>query len=67
MIGGGGRGEGGFGWGHSAFDSVKLRVMINFSLRHNVLCFSFVVVFHSMYGLYAIIKVVFLNERDCHV
>ena len=49
------------------FDSVKLSVMINFSLRYNVLCFSFVVVFYLMYGLCAIIKVVFLNERDCHV
>ena len=29
----------------SAFYSVKLCVMINFSLRHNVLCFSFVVGF----------------------
>ena len=55
--------------GHSAsaFYSVKLCVMINFSLRHNVLCFSFVVVLYSMYSLYAIIKVVLLNERDCHV
>ena len=51
----------------SAFYSVKLCVMINFSLRHNVLCFSFVVVLYSMYRLYAIIKVVLLNERDCHV
>ena len=57
------------GGGHSAssFDSVKLCVMINFSLRHNVLRFSLVVVLYSMYGLHAIIKVVFLNERDCHV
>ena len=55
--------------GHSAsaFYSVKLCVMINFSLRHNVLCFSFLVVLYSMYSLYAIIKVVLLNERDCHV
>ena len=44
----------------SAFYSVKLCVMINFS-------FSFVVVLYSMYSLYAIIKVVLLNERDCHV
>ena len=52
----------------SAFYSVKLCVMINFSLRHNVhALFSFVVVFYSMYSLYAIIKVVLLNERDCHV
>ena len=57
------------GGGHSAstFYSVKLCVMINFSLRHNVLCFSFVVVLYSIYGLYAIIKVVLLNERDYHV
>ena len=63
MIGGGG------GGGHSAstFYSVKLCVMINFSLHHNVLCFSFVVVLYSMYSLYAIIKVILLNERDCHV
>ena len=61
-------GDGG-GGGHSAstFYSVKLCVMINFSLRHNVFCFSFVVVLYSIYGLYAIIKVVLLNERDCHV
>ena len=67
--GGGGRREGRGGGGHSAsaFYSVKLCVMINFSLCHNVLCFSFVVVLYSMYSLYAIIKVVILNERDCHV
>ena len=47
--------------------SVKFFVMINFSLRHNVHCFSFVVVLYYMYTLYAIIKVVLLNERDCHV
>ena len=60
---------GGGGGGHSAsaFYSVKLSVMINFSPLYNVLCFSFVVVLHSMYSLYAIIKVVLLNERDCHV
>ena len=59
-------GEGG-GGAHSAFYFVKLCVMINFSLLHNVLCFTFVVVLYSMYILYAIIKVVLLNERDCHV
>ena len=60
---------GGGGGGHSAsaFYFVKLCVMINFSLRHNVLCFSFVAVLYSMYSLYAIIKVVLLNERDCNV
>ena len=63
LVMGGGGGE------HSAstFYSVKLCVMINFSLRHNVLCFSFVVVLYSIYGLYAIIKVILLNERDYHV
>ena len=61
--------KGGGGGGHSAsaFYSVKLCVMINFSLRHIVLCFSFVVVLYSMYSLYAIIKVVLLNEGGCHV
>ena len=63
MIGGGGGG----GHSASAFYSVKLCVMIKFSLCRNVLCFSFVVVLYSMYSLYAIIKVVILNERDCHV
>ena len=60
---------GGGGGGHSVsvFYSVKLCVMINFSLRHNVLSFSFVVVLYSMYSLYAVIKVVLLNERDSHV
>ena len=47
--------SGGGGGGHSAFAfySLKLCVMINFGLRHNVLCFSFVVVLYSMYSLYA--------------
>ena len=62
-----GRGGGGGGDSTSTFYSVKLCVMINFSLHHNVLCFSFVVVLYSIYGLYVIIKVVLLNERDCHV
>ena len=65
MIGGGGGGGGGHS--ASAFYPVKLCVMINFCLRHNVLCFSFVAVLYSMYSLYAIIKVVLLDERDCHV
>ena len=47
------RGRGGGGHSTSAFYSVKLCVMINFSLRHNVLCFSFVVVLYSMYSLHA--------------
>ena len=66
MIWGGG-GDGGRGHSTSAFYSVKLCVLINFSLCHNVLCFSFVVVLYSMYSLYAIIRVVLLNERDRHV
>ena len=44
-------GEGGHS--NSFFYSIKLCVMFNFSLHHNVLCFSFVVVLYSMYGLYA--------------
>ena len=56
-------GGGGGGDSASSFYSVKLCVMINLSLHHNVLCFSFVVVLYSMYSLYAIIKVVLLNER----
>ena len=59
----GGGGGGGTLPLHSTFYSVKLCVMINFSLCHNVLCFSFVVVLYSMYSLYAIIKVVLLNDR----
>ena len=54
---------GGGGGGYSAFYSVTLCVIINFSLCHSELCFSFVVVLYSMYSLYAIIKVVLLNER----
>ena len=49
------------GRGALPFYFVKLCVMINFSLRHNVLCFSFVAVLYSMYSLYAIIKVVLLK------
>ena len=46
-------GGGGGGGGHSAstFYSVKLCVMINFSLGHNVFCFSFVVVLYSILWL----------------
>ena len=60
---------GGGGGGHStsASYSVELYVMIYFSLRHNVLRFSFVVVLYSMYSLYAIIKVVLVDGRGCHV
>ena len=46
---------------------VNLCVMINFRLQYNVLCLSFVVVFYSMYSLYAVIKRVLLDERGCHV
>ena len=44
-------GGGGGGGGHSNFEfySVKLCVMINFSLHHNVFCLSFVVVLYSTY------------------
>ena len=71
--GGGGRGErgrGGEGRGgdsSTAFYSVKLCVMINFSLLHNLLCFSFVVVLYSMYSLYAIIRVALFDEKGCHM
>ena len=66
VIGDGGGGGGGDDDDDStsAFYSVTLCVMINFN---KVLCFSFVVVLYSMYSLYAIIKVVLLNKRDCHV
>ena len=55
------------GGGHSNFYSVKLCVMINFSLQHNVLCLSFVVVLYSMYSLYAVIKMVLIYQKGCHV
>ena len=60
-------GDGRRGHFTSAFYSVELCVMINFSLSHNVLFFSFVVALYSMCSLYAIIKVVLLDERGCHV
>ena len=58
VMGGGGGGGRGPGRGHSnsSFYSIKLCVMINFSLQHNVPCLSFVVVLYSMYSLYAVIK-----------
>ena len=69
LVMGEGEGERGGGGCHSnsAFYSVKLCVMINFSLHHNVLCLSFVVVLYSTYRLYAVIKTVLLDERSCHV
>ena len=60
-------GEGGVGHSNPAFYSVKLCVMINFSLQHNVLCLSFVAVLYSTYSLYAVIKMFLLDERGCHV
>ena len=57
VIGDEGRGRGD---SSTAFYSVKLCVLINLNLRHNVLCFSFVVVLYSMYSFYAIIKVKWL-------
>ena len=48
-------GEGG-GHSNSAFYSVTLCVMINFSLLYNVFYLSFVVVLYSMYSLYGVIK-----------
>ena len=43
----------GRGHSNSSFYSIKLCVMFNFSLHYNVLCLSFVVVWYSMYSLYA--------------
>ena len=43
--------------------SVKLCVVINFSLHHNVLCLSFVVVLYSVYSLYAVIKMVLVDKE----
>ena len=65
VIGDGGGGGGGRGDSSTAFYSVKLCVMIN--LRHNLLCFSFVVVLYSMYSLYTIIRVALFDESGCHV
>ena len=65
LVMGGGRGGGGHS--NSTFYSVKLCVMINCSLQHNVLWLSFVVVLNSMYSLYAVIKMVLPDERSCHV
>ena len=45
------------------FYSVELYVTINFSLCHNMLVFSFVVVLYSMYSLYAVIKVGLLDKE----
>ena len=52
-------GDWGGGGGHSTsvfYSVIYLCAMINFSLRHNVLCFSFAVVFYSMYTLHVIIN-----------
>ena len=55
---GGGGGEGGGGHSTSAFYSVKLCVMINVSLRHNVhmLCFSFAVVLYPCIAYMQLLK-----------
>ena len=60
-------GEGERGSPTPTFVSVKLCVVINFSLQHNVLCLSYVVVFYSIYSLYGVIKMVLLDERGCYV
>ena len=67
VIGGGGGGGGGGEGLQLRLLFVNLCVMINFRLQYNVLCLSFVVVFYSMYSLYAVIKRVLLDERGCHV
>ena len=53
VIGGGG-GDGGHS--NSAFYSVKLCVMVNFSLHHNVLCLSFVIVLYSTIACIQLLK-----------
>ena len=65
VIGDGGGGGGGGG------GALQLRLLFckivchdYFSLQHNVLCLSFVVVLYSMY---AVIKMVLLDEGGCHV
>ena len=60
-------GGGGGGHSNSAFHSVKLWCHDYFSLQDNVLCLSIVVVLYSMYSLYAVIKMVLLDEGLCHV
>ena len=56
-----GGGGGGDEHSNSTFYSVKLCVMINFGLHHNVLCLGFAVVLYSIYGLYAVITTKFLD------
>ena len=59
-VGGGG---GGGGWHFNfTFNSLKLCVMINFSLHYYVLCLSFIVVLYSTYSLYAVIKMILMKE-----
>ena len=60
-------GGGGGGHSNSTFYSVKLCVMINFGIHHNALCLGFVAVLYSMCGLYAVIKMILLDEKGCHV
>ena len=55
-------GEGRGGHSNSTFYSVKLCVMINFSLQHNVLCLRFVVVLYSVYSLYAVTFFVLISN-----
>ena len=64
-------GDWGGGGGHSTsvfYSVIYLCAMISFSLRHNVFCFSFVVVFYSMYNSHVIInglmkEVVMCNKK----
>ena len=60
---GGGGGGGGGRHSSSTFYSVKLCVMINFSLYHNVLCVSYCCILYSIYKLYAVIKMVSLMKQ----
>ena len=57
--------EAGFIKFHQFFQ--KLLVIGGGEHSNNVLCLSFVVVLYSMYSVYAVIKMVLLDEGGCHV
>ena len=50
------KGGGGGGHSNSVFYSVKVCVLINFSLQHNVLCLSFVVVLYPCIAYMQLLK-----------
>ena len=49
------------------FSKCRMLYRVNFCLRHNVPCFSIILALYSMYSFNAIIAVVLLDERGCHV